>query len=41
MGINMLHKLGGLIKSLAADLALLGSMLFLVCLQFLGSLGAL
>ena len=41
MGIYMLHEVGGLIKSLAADLALLGSMLFLVCLQFPGALGAL
>ena len=33
----MLHELGSLIKSLAVDLAFLGSMLFLVCLQFPGA----
>ena len=38
MGITMLHKLGSLIKkNVVADLAPLGPMLFLVCLQFPGA----
>lgn len=37
MGINVLHELGSLVKSLGTDLALLASMLFLVRLQFPGA----